>query len=57
MPAANARAQARWIAGRLTGRVRLPSQREIERRAVPILKVPFSNCQFHTADLERDLRA
>ena len=52
----NAEQQARWIAGRLTGCVQLPSQREIERRAIPILKVPFSNCQFHTADLERDRR-
>jgi len=48
--------QARWIAGLLTGRVRLPSQRTIDRRAYRILQVPFTNCQLHTADLQADLR-
>ncbi|MGI9590774.1 MAG: flavin-containing monooxygenase [Myxococcota bacterium] len=47
--------QARWIAGRLTGRFRLPPQHTIERRAYPILRVPFTNCAFYTADLEAEL--
>jgi cation diffusion facilitator CzcD-associated flavoprotein CzcO len=48
--------QARWIAGRLTDRIPLPPQTQIQREAYPVLRVPFDNCQLHTARLERDWR-
>jgi hypothetical protein len=47
--------QMRWVAPLLAGEYTLPSAREISRETYPVLGVPFSNCQFHTHDLQNDL--
>ena len=47
--------QMAFIAPLLAGEYALPSQSAIERESYPILEVPFSNCQFYTADLRREL--
>lgn len=46
--------QSRWIAAKLTGQFTLPQQRTIDGNAYPILKVPFSNCQFLAEDLRQE---
>ncbi|MDE0887439.1 MAG: NAD(P)-binding domain-containing protein [Myxococcota bacterium] len=47
--------QMALVAPLLAGEYALPSQAAIERESYPILGVPFSNCQFYTADLRREL--
>jgi len=47
--------QMAFVAPLLAGRYSLPRQREIERESYPILGVPFSNCQFYTHDLRKEL--
>ena len=47
--------QMAFVAPLLAGEYALPSQAAIKRESYPILQVPFSNCQFYTADLRREL--
>ncbi|MBK7951023.1 MAG: NAD(P)-binding domain-containing protein [Deltaproteobacteria bacterium] len=46
--------QAKWVAARLLDRFPLPSPRELERRAYPILREPVAHCPFRAHDLRRE---
>ncbi|HEU4429522.1 MAG TPA: NAD(P)-binding domain-containing protein [Myxococcota bacterium] len=46
--------QARWVAALLCCEFELPSERERERRAMPVLRVPLQHCQFRALDLARE---
>ncbi len=48
--------QMAFVAPLLAGQYALPSRAEIDRESYRILEVPFGNCQFHTADLRRELK-
>lgn len=49
--------QAKWVAARLLDRFPLPSPRELERRARPILRGPLAHCPFLAHDLRREARS
>jgi hypothetical protein len=48
--------QMRFVAPFLAGEAIWPSRRVIDRATVPVLELPFGNCQIHTAELQRALR-